>query len=100
MQSRFIQIKYCSNILIIPELLFVGVSGVSAVLLGGSAWRFCSAVLLGGSSRRARRFFSPPFTICRRMLFCLSCFAGCVNPDVARVASLNGFIYKFVIHYS
>lgn len=87
MQSRFIQIKYCSNILIIPELLFVGVSGVSAVLLGGS-------------SRRARRFFSPPFTICRRMLFCLSCFAGCVNPDVARVASLNGFIYKFVIHYS
>lgn len=84
MQSRFIQIKYCSNILIIPELLFVGVSGVSAVLLGGSS----------------RRFFSPPFTICRRMLFCLSCFAGCVNPDVARVASLNGFIYKFVIHYS
>lgn len=97
MQSRFIQIKYCSNILIIPELLFVGVSGVSAVLLSGSARRFCSAVLLGGSSRR---FFSPPFTICRRMLFCLSCFAGCVNPDVARVASLNGFIYKFVIHYS
>lgn len=97
MQSRFIQIKYCSNILIIPELLFVGVSGFSAVLLSGSAQWFCSAVLLGGSSRR---FFSPPFTICRRMLFCLSCFAGCVNPDVARVASLNGFIYKFVIHYS
>lgn len=46
MQSRFIQIKYCSNILIIPFIRWV--FGVSAVLL---------AALL-------------PFTIHRRMLFC------------------------------
>lgn len=68
MQSRFIQIKYCSNILIIPELLFVGVSGVSAVLLGGSAQWFCSAVLLGGSSRRLLRSADECCSVCLVLL--------------------------------
>lgn len=68
MQSRFIQIKYCSNILIIPELLFVGVSGVSAVLLSGSAQWFCSAVLLGGSSRRLLRSADECCSVCLVLL--------------------------------
>lgn len=47
MQSRFIQIKYCSNMLIIPELLF-------------GFWCLCK---LGGSSRR-----SAAFCFCRVLL--------------------------------
>lgn len=85
MQSRFIQIKYCSNILIIPELLYVVFFRRLASL----------AVLLAALL---------PFRVCGRMFcFCrvlldlwvtiLACLVYCV-------ASLNGFIYKFVIHYS
>lgn len=72
MQSRFIQIKYCSNILIIPELLFVGVSGVSAVLLSGSARRFCSAVLLAA-------FYDLQTNVVLFVLFCWMCESRCCS---------------------
>lgn len=72
MQSRFIQIKYCSNILIIPELLFVGVSGVSAVLLGGSARRFFSAVLLAA-------FYDLQTNVVLFVLFCWMCESRCCS---------------------
>lgn len=81
MQSCFIQIRYCSNILTIPELFPVALS----------------------ASRRARRLFSP---LCclkqsadgRRVVPLLS--VTTLARLVCRVASLDGFIYKFVIHYS
>lgn len=86
MQSRFIQIKYCSNILIIPELLSVG------FFFSVCASRRFLSLLCCLHDVRTNVF------VCRvlwdslwvAMLACLVC----------RIASLNGFIYKFVIHYS
>lgn len=76
MQSCFIQIKYCSNILIIPFICWF--FGASAVLLAAPL-----------------HFYDPQTNV---VLF-PRCSVAVVNPD-AHVAPLNGFIYKFLIHYS
>lgn len=85
MQSCFIPINYCSNILIIPGLLV--------------CWFFCVSVSSAGVSRRPLQSADGEL-----VFLSLSCSVRLVNPVsaclVCRVASLNGFIYTFVIHYS
>lgn len=69
-------IKCCSNILIIPD--------ITVFVLGFFLFFFLVPL------------WARPFTACRRM-FCLVGESGQV---VLCVAFLDGFIYKFVIHYS